>query len=156
MVSTRYMSNGIACVNPLIPSVWEAKLWKVKRKLLRFIDWIAKNNEFGIIQLGVRQEPCAVQQAILLSSLSNYFCQYVRYLKNPVLKILWFRQRCEQQLWHVQFNILPFLLQSFFWSSFIEESHSKLLGKEKRYLGWSFWTQSSPIRWRTEQDVSRW
>ena len=62
----------------------------------------------------------------------------------------------EQQLWHVQFSIFIFLLQSISWSSFIEKSRNKLFAKEKRYTGQSFWKQSIHMRWIAEQDVPRW
>ena len=47
----------------------------MERKLSKFTVQNAKVHDFAIIQLIVRQELCAVQQTILLSSLKNSFCQ---------------------------------------------------------------------------------
>ena len=58
----------------------------------------------------------------------KFFLSMWEDLKKPVS--LWFRYRCEQQLRHVQFSSLPFLLQRFRWSLFIEKSHNKLFTNE--------------------------
>lgn len=148
-----YQLHGqrIVIVNPLITSVWEGKLWKVKRKLSKFTrqKFMIHNNPE---RCAVLHEPCAVQQVTLLWSLLNHFRQCERLLKQPAC--LRFTYKCEQELFKVQFNIFWFLLQGFHWSSFSKKDIK--ICSPRKAIRRPILLSTIHMHWRTEQDVARW
>lgn len=122
MVSTRYMAN-------CIPS----EVMKNYKKTIHVYRPKCRN-------LWIRNSWCVSGAMCFSTSHIIIFIKLFLSIRDDMKKpiSLWFRYRCEEQLWHVKFSILPLLLQSFRWSSFIEKSHNKLFTNKKQHSCRSF------------------